>query len=250
MNQAMKILVVDDDRRMTRTLADILNLAGYEVVEAWSGVQALEKVRQQQFDCVLTDIKMAEMNGVELHRQLRLLQPGLPVLLMTAYAAEELIHQGLAEGAVGVLEKPLAIYQLLAFFGLMAKNRMVVVVDDDPQFCQTLKDILGQRGFSVAQFSDPHAAIEEITAEAQIILLDLHLNRRTGLDVFREIRQKFPVLPVLFVTGLRDEAAPLLQEALAVDAYALLYKPLEIPQLLQTLAELQLKNLRALLKST
>jgi CheY-like chemotaxis protein len=249
MNPKLRLLIVDDDRRMTRTLADILTLSGYEVVEASSGPEALEKVSTLTFDCVLTDIKMPGMNGVELHRQLHQAQPGLPVLLMTAYAADELIHQGLDEGVVGVFDKPLAMNQLLAFFTSLVKNRTVVIVDNDTNFCQTLDDILCQRGFKVVQITDPHIEVELMTAEAQIILLDLHLNHITGLDVLKEIRKRYSTLPVVLVTGYREEMASVIQGAMNINAYACLYKPLEIPKLLQILSEVQLENLRALIKN-
>jgi CheY-like chemotaxis protein len=58
MNEFFRILIVDDDRRMTRTLADIFSLSGYEVTEAESGADSLEKVGKMTFDCVLSDIKM------------------------------------------------------------------------------------------------------------------------------------------------------------------------------------------------
>jgi two-component system, NtrC family, response regulator HydG len=249
MDPKLRILIVDDDQRMTRTLADILSIAGHEVVEASSGSQALEKVSTQTFDCVLTDIKMPEMNGVELHRQLRLAQPGLPVMLMTAYAADELIRQGLDDGVVGVFDKPLAINQLLSFFTSLAKNRTIVIVDNDPAFCHTLDDILHQRGFKVTQVIDPHVDVELMAAEAQIVLLDLHLNHITGLDVLKEIRKGYPTLPVVLVTGYRQEMAAVIQGALEINAYACLYKPLEIPSLLQMLSDVQLKHLRGMLKS-
>lgn len=249
MNQSLRILIVDDDRRMTRTLADILSLSGYEVAEAGSGPDALEKIRTTQFDCVITDIKMPEMNGVELHHHLRLAQPGLPVLLMTAFAADELIHQGLEQGVVGVFDKPLDINHLLGFFTSLAKNRLIVIVDDDPDFCRTLNDILDQRGFKVAQVTDPHLGVEQMTAEAQVILLDLKLNGTNGLDVLKEIRKRNPTLPVLMVTGYREEMAAVIQAAQQINAFTCLYKPLAIPQLLQMLAELQLEHLRGLLKT-
>jgi two-component system response regulator HydG len=249
MNPKLHILVVDDDERMTRTVVDILTMSGHEAVEANSGPEALEKAGMQIFDCVLTDVKMPDMNGVELHRQLRLAQPGLPVILMTAYAADELVRQGLDEGVVGVFDKPLAMNHLLAFFTSLAKNRTIVIVDNDPAFCQTLDDILSQRGFKVAQVTDPHLDVEYMAAGAQIILLDLDLNHINGLDVLKEIREDYPTLPVLLVTGYREEMASVIQGALDINAYACLYKPLEIPRLLQILSEVQLENLRALLKS-
>jgi two-component system, NtrC family, response regulator HydG len=249
MNPKLHILVVDDDERMTRTVVDILTMSGHEAVEANSGPEALEKAGMQVFDCVLTDVKMPDMNGVELHRQLRLAQPGLPVILMTAYAADELVRQGLDEGVVGVFDKPLAINQLLAFFTSLAKHRMIVIVDDDPAFCRTLDDILRQRGFKVAQFTDPHIDVELMAAEAQVVLLDLKFNHTDGLEVLKEIRKCYPTLPVLLVTGYRKEMAEVIQGALEINAYACLDKPLEIPRLLQILSEVQLENLRELLKS-
>jgi two-component system response regulator HydG len=248
MSQKHRILIVDDDRRMTHTLADILSVSGYEPVEACSGPQALEKVCTQTFICVLTDVRMPDMDGVELHRQLRLAQPGLPVVLMTAYAADEIVRQGLDEGVVGVFDKPFDLNHLLNFFTSLAKNNIVTIVDDDPNFCQTLGDLLQQRGFSVAQITDPHAEVELMADHAQVILLDMKLNGINGLDALREIRVRHPALPVLLMTGFRQEMSAAIQTALDIGAYACLYKPMEIPALLQTLAQIQLDRLRGAIK--
>jgi DNA-binding NtrC family response regulator len=248
MSLGLDILIVDDDQRMTRTLADILRLDGHEVVEAASGSQALEKIQAQVFDCVLTDVRMPEMDGVELHHQMRQIQPGLPVMLMTAYAADTLTRQGLEEGVVGVLDKPLDIIHLLGFLASLAKNRTIVIVDDDPDFCKTLEDILLLRRFKVAQVTDPHVNVDLITADAQVILLDLKFNGITGVDVLKDIRKNNPTLPVLLVTGYRQEMDAIIRSAMEINAYTCLYKPLEIPQLLQMLSEFQTKRLRSLLK--
>jgi CheY-like chemotaxis protein len=249
MNQNLRILIVDDDRRMTRTLVDILSLSGHEVSEAWSGSDAIQKIREMNFDCVLTDIRMPEMDGVELHRQLREAQPGLPVMLMTAYASEALLRQGLDDGVVGVFDKPLDINHLLGFLTSLAKNRMVVIVDNDPVFCQTLDDILKIRGFKAAQVTDAHVDVKQIASGAQVILLDMKLNGISGIDVLKDIRKDHPNLPVILVTGHREEMAAKIQGAMDINAFTCLYKPLEIPHLLQMLAEIQMKNLRELLKT-
>jgi len=247
MNPKLRILIVDDDLRMTRTLSDILALSGHEAVEAWSGPDALEKIRTQAFDCVLTDVRMPGMDGVEFHHQLRQFQPGLPVALMTAYASDEIIRQGLEEGVVGVFDKPLDITHLLGFFASLARNRIIAIVDDDPAFCRTLGDILRQRGFEVKQITDPHADVELMASESQVILLDMKLNGRGGLDVLKEIRARYPSLPVLLVTGYRQEMAETIRAAQEIGAYACLYKPLEIPTLLEKLAHFQLERLRGAL---
>lgn len=248
MNPQLRILIVDDDQRMTRTLADILKLAGHEPMEAWSGAQALNMIRTQAFDCVLTDVRMPGMDGVEFHRQLRQSQPGLPVVLMTAFTADDVIQRGLEDGVVGVLDKPLDITHLLGFFASLAHNRTIAIVDDDPAFCKTLGNILRQRGFNVTQITDPHADVEAMASEAQVILLDMKLNRINGLDVLKTIRARYPSMPVLLVTGYRQEMAEIIHAALEIKAFACLYKPLEIPDLLEKLSRIQLERLRSALK--
>jgi two-component system response regulator HydG len=65
MSEMPKVLVVDDDRRMVRTICDILKLKGYEVESAYSGEEAVGKVKLGGLDCVLMDIKMPGVDGVE-----------------------------------------------------------------------------------------------------------------------------------------------------------------------------------------
>lgn len=244
MNAKLRILVVDDDKRMTRTLADILRLAGYEVVESASAEDAIEKVHSQAFDCLLTDVRMPGMDGVELHKCLQQERPGLPVVLMTAFTSDEILQRGMEQGVVGVLNKPLDISHMLGFFSSLAKHRTVAIVDDDPNFCQTLGDILSQRGFKVKQITNPHVDIDLMAYDSQTILLDMKLNSITGLDVLKSVRERYPELPVLLLTGYRQEMAETIKAALDSNAYACLYKPLEIPALLDTLTGIQLDRLR------
>ena len=247
MNGDLHILLVDDDHRMTHTLADILKLAGHKSSQAYSGKAALELARTTRFDCVLTDIKMPDINGVELHNALRQLQPNLPVVLMTAYTNNELVHQSLQMGAVGVLEKPLDIQLLLDFFSMLKQMPLITIVDDDPVFCQTLGEILHLRGYLVKTITDPNKTIDSITDQPQIILLDMKLITMNGYDLLKEIHLSYPDLPVLLVTGYRQEMAIPIQRALEIQARTCLYKPLEIERLLQIISEIQLARMRQIL---
>ncbi len=109
------ILVVDDNPPMTKTLADILTAKGYICYTACSGVEALEILRDQPVDILLTDVRMPDMDGVTLYRQTRESYPELLTFLMTAYAADDLIQKGLEEGIKTVFTKPLDINFLLTF---------------------------------------------------------------------------------------------------------------------------------------
>ena len=103
------ILIVDDNRSMADALVDILVLKGFETFVASSGAEALQILHEHPIDVLLTDVIMAEMDGVELYRQTREAYPQLITVLMTAYAADELIQQGMAEGIKTVLTKPVDI---------------------------------------------------------------------------------------------------------------------------------------------
>jgi CheY-like chemotaxis protein len=80
-----RILIVDDDRDMVRTLRDILRFRGWETGVAYSGGEAIQIQRANPYDCVLMDIKMPGVDGITADKMLRRLFPGLPIVLMTAH---------------------------------------------------------------------------------------------------------------------------------------------------------------------
>ena len=247
MSEKLRVLIVDDDQRMAKTLLDILKVKDYEVEAAYSGPEALDKVKESRFDCVLTDIKMPEMNGIELHRIIKEVQPELPTVLMTAYSTDALVKEGLEQGALAVLAKPLNLNLLLSFFSALSKQCSIVIVDDDPAFCRTIGDILRARGFAVIDASDFHDWEKNIKPDGQIVLLDMKLNGINGVDILKEIREKHPHMPVIMVTGYREEMASAIKKALSISAYKCFYKPLEIDELLRTIEELRKIDLARIL---
>ena len=247
MNKKLRILIVDDDPMMAKTLQDILKVKGHKTEVAHSGPEALERVAGNSFDCVLSDIKMPETNGVELYRAIKARQPDLPVVLMTAYTNDKLVKEGLEAGVIAALAKPLDINALLSFFSALHKEQSITIVDDDPQFCKTLGDILRARGFSVVQVTDPHGVVERVGTDGEVVLLDMRLDRINGLDVLKEIRERHPHLPVILVTGYRGEMASAIEAAIRIGAYACLYKPFEVEDLLQLLTEVHSQELSRVL---
>jgi len=237
MRKKARILIVDDDRRMVRTLVDILKVKGFSAQGAHSGPEALEKVADSPFDCALLDIKMPQMNGVELQKAIKSIRPDLPVVLLTAYAVDKLTKEAMAEGALAVLNKPLDINLILSFFSSLRRECSIVIVDDDPHFCKTLGDILQMRNFKVTQVTDPGVAISSIKPDHQVVLLDMKLNGINGLDILKKIREQTPDLPVLLVTALK------------LNAYACLYKPLEIENLLEILRKIRSQQMGKILSS-
>jgi two-component system response regulator YesN len=117
------ILIVDDNRSMADALVDILVLKDFETFVASSGVEALQILHEHPIDVLLTDVIMAEMDGVALYRQTREAYPQLITILMTAYAADELIQQGMAEGIKTVLTKPIDIDFLILLLSTYKRRK-------------------------------------------------------------------------------------------------------------------------------
>ena len=243
----MRILVVDDDERMGRTLADILEVKGYEPLVALSAETALEILAGKPVDCLLTDIKMPGMNGVELLEAVNKVKPDLPVVLMTAYTSQELVQEGLRQGAVAALTKPVPIEPLLRFMETLRAKRSVVIVDDDPRFTMTLSAILKDKGFKVTQVNNPADVISRLESERQVVLLDMKLNGVDGLTVMREVRTRCPEISVIIVTGYREEMAAKIETALSISAYACLNKPVQMDDLFRLLREIRNRELGTLL---
>ena len=104
----MKILTVDDSRTMLDMLEATLNDAGFTVVRAENGVEGLDRIGEHAVDCVITDVNMPQMDGLEFTRRLRAgaARPGLPILILTTETSREKRDMGRAAGATGWITKP------------------------------------------------------------------------------------------------------------------------------------------------
>jgi len=108
-----KVLVVDDEKNQREIYTLILGDDGYEVTTAQSGEQALRFAGEKPFDLVLTDYKMAGMDGLTLLNELLKLDPSIIVVMMTAHGSVESVKEALRGGAFDYLEKPIDRDQLL-----------------------------------------------------------------------------------------------------------------------------------------
>lgn len=245
----MKILVVDDDHRIVKTTCDILRIKGHEPIAAYSGEEGVEAVRNDPPDCVLMDIKMTGISGVEALKRMREIVPALPVVLVSAYATDDLMDEARRSGAYAVLSKPLNFPMILSFLSLLRKEESILVVDDDPEFCKTLKDILTLRGFKVETESEAQSVMGHLENNYQlaVVLLDLKLGAVNGVEVMKDIQAKYPGKPVMLMTGYRQEMRESIEQARKIGAYTCLYKPFEMDDLFQIIEEIRIKKLKNLL---
>ena len=233
------ILVVDDDVDTCRNLSDILADMGYNVDTAHNGPEALEKVRQRAYDIALLDFRMPGMTGLEVYREIRKLRAETVAIVVTAFAGKDTAEQALAAGAWQVLPKPVDFPRLLGLVDQALGQPLVMIVDDDPDLCASLWDLLRERGFRVAVAHDEPTAADRLKDQSfKVVLIDMRLPQGDGSGVFHRVRETNPAARTVVITGFRSEMDPLVQQVVAEGADAVCYKPFDVPQLLNVLGKL------------
>lgn len=236
---APSILVVDDDVDTTRNLSDILTDLGYRVATANDGLSALDWLRHHSCDLALLDLKMPGMDGLTLYREIKKLRAGTVGIIVTAYAGGSTKEEALAAGACEVLPKPIDFPHLMKLADQALGQPLVMVVDDDPDLCANLNDLLLERGYRVCVAHDEREAAEHLKdRKISVVLIDMRLPQGDGASVYRKVRETNPQARTILITGLRSETEQLVQNVLAEGADAVCYKPFDVPQLLTMLQKL------------
>jgi len=114
MNRVQNIHIVDDDPSVTEALGLFLTTEGYSVRRHGSARSLLNSLKEDETGCVVTDMRMPEMTGLELIQAMKAQGVSMPVILVTAYADVPLAVQAMKLGAVELLEKPFDYEALLA----------------------------------------------------------------------------------------------------------------------------------------
>ncbi|MCG8473366.1 MAG: response regulator [Desulfobacterales bacterium] len=108
-----RILLIDDEPEFAATLAERLEIRGFQTATAQSGDEGLARIETETFHLVVLDLLMPGMNGLETLKQIRQTSPELPVILLTGHGSTREGMEGMKLGAMDYLMKPLAIEDLL-----------------------------------------------------------------------------------------------------------------------------------------
>jgi len=234
--QSASILLVDDDIDACANMADILGELGYQVDVAHEGETALEILRLRPFAMALLDLRMPGMDGLALYREIKKLRPGTVAIIVSAYVDVTAVQEALAAGAWKVLTKPVDVPRLLRLIGETLDRPLVLVVDDDEDFCANLWDLLHERGYRICLAHNAVDAANQLaTASYHVVLIDMKLPDGDGLGVLRLVRTVSPQARCVILTGCRGELDPLLDCVRAEGVDAICYKPLDVSQLLNLL---------------
>jgi DNA-binding NtrC family response regulator len=119
----IKVLLVDDEEGYVSVLAKRMTKRQVEVIVALSGAEAIQTLRKKEFDVAVVDLKMEDMDGIEVLKIFKKMDPQLPVVMLTGHGSEQAARDGLALGAFDYLTKPCDLEDLLATITKAAERK-------------------------------------------------------------------------------------------------------------------------------
>ena len=251
------ILVVDDEKLMCDLLRAVLVRHGHEVLTASNGREGFELFKKHRPRFTLLDLRMPEMNGIEVLKQIRAIDPQAAVLILTAWGSDALEQQARQLGVVDFLSKRLSLDVLVeamdrtlqlsaqapspaqasvpteepqATTAAAGDGDFILVVDDEPQIRDLLKRFLSLRGYKVRVASDGQQALTMVEQAAPLlIVLDVYMPGINGVEVLRRLRGRKFTGGVILLTASQDDK--LLQEALDLGSVDVMGKPVDLERL-------------------
>jgi CheY-like chemotaxis protein len=228
---------------------------GYQVLSATSGVEGLTLFRQQAPRVTILDLRMPEMDGLTVLKEIRAYDPQAPVIILGGGATEEqenqarglrvtdFIRKGLSldvlvECVNRVVQLPVKSVSALPGAGggvaVAETGETILVVDDEPLVRDLLVQFLSLRGYRALGAKDGPEALSMVEqARPDLILLDLLMPGMDGVEVLRQLRQREYRGEVIIITGSHDEDS--LDEAWAMGPQEVIGKPIDLEQLLMSI---------------
>ena len=123
----MKLLLVEDERDLSRAIKEILVYSKYEVDTAFDGLEALDYVAQYSYDLIIMDVMMPKMNGIESLKRIRAQNIDTPIIMLTAKSELDDKVEGLDSGADDYLTKPFQVKELLARIRALTRRKAEIV---------------------------------------------------------------------------------------------------------------------------
>lgn len=251
----IKILVIDDDRMNCELIQSVFTRHGYQVLTATSGIEGLTLFRQQAPRVTILDLRMPEMDGLTVLKEIRAYDPHAPVIILGGGATEEQENQArglrvtdfvrkglsldvLVECVNRVVQLPAkSVHALPGMAGSTAvadTGETVLVVDDEPLVRDLLVQFLSLRGYRALGVKDGPEALSMVEqAPPDLILLDLLMPGMDGAEVLRQLRQREYRGGVIIITGSHDEER--LDEAWSMEPQEVIGKPIDLEQLLTSI---------------
>jgi DNA-binding NtrC family response regulator len=203
-----KYLLVDDNEALAENVAEILRDDGHEVTTSSAGEDALRRLKADRFDVLITDMKMPTMGGARLVHELRRLDPGMPVIVITAYSGDEDLKIARSEGLLAILSKPPNLPRLRELLAVARRDGLVALIEDDEALSDNLSEVFRSRGFTAVQATSVLEAEKMPAVRPFAAVTDLRVPGGPDGEAMRRLVMRYPGLPVLIITGHPDVEPP------------------------------------------
>jgi two-component system, OmpR family, response regulator len=127
MMETMRVFIVDDEDDFRETIVKRLNARKIQAEGAASGIKALEVLKEKDFDVIVLDVKMPDMDGIETLRHIKKMKPEIEVIMLTGHASVEFGLKGMQLGAFDYVMKPAPLNELLDTIGQAFNKKRGVV---------------------------------------------------------------------------------------------------------------------------
>ena len=235
------VLVVDDDEIVRKQLENELRRTYFSPVSVATGADALSMISSMKVEIVLLDVKLPDMDGIDLLEKIKEKNPACEAIVITGYGGEEIAIRALLKGAIDYIEKPVNVNELSAALGraqeklsqaqeLSYKNT-ILVTDDEEEVILHLKRFLEKEGFFVFGSTSAQEGLAIIAQhKIDVLITDINMQGMDGLEMLQKAKNLYPDIEGIVVTG--DKTGEFAIKALRAGATDYINKPVDLDELL------------------
>ena len=234
------ISVVDDDESIRKSTTLLIESFGFQAAGFESAENLLKSGQLGETSCLIIDVRMPAMNGLQLQSQLAAAGYKIPIIFITAYDDRESRRRAMQAGAVAFLSKPFTDELLLQTLRsalreqLKAKANLISLVDDDESIRRTMTLLIRSFGFEAAVFDSAESLLmSRQLHETSCLIVDVQMPGMNGLQLQRHLASSGYRIPIIFITAYDSKESH--QQAMQAGAAAFLSKPFNDELLLETI---------------
>ncbi|HEX8896471.1 MAG TPA: response regulator, partial [Terriglobales bacterium] len=227
------ITVIDDDESVRRTTTLLIESFGFGAAAFDSAEKFLSSGHLNDASCLIVDVQMHGMNGLQLQRQLAAAGCRIPIIFITAYDDKETRRQAMHAGAIAFLGKPFSDEQLLQSIRLAlpefadepgAPGNLISIIEDDESARRSTARLIESFGFPAAAFESAESFLSSGQQDcSSCLIVDVRMPGMNGLQLQSQLAAADCRIPIIFITAYGNEESR--RRAMQAGAVAFLDKP-------------------------
>lgn len=237
----ISVLIVDDNQDLADGLCMVLEDENFHVSLAYNGADAIRIFNTGNFDIVFLDVKLPDMNGVEVFQYIHEKDPGTKVIMMTGFRIEQVLAEVIENGDVEILRKPFDVKHVLNTLNQIRKESIILIADDDPDFSEGMSEFLSDHGMKTILAKNGQEALDGVLSNpVDILVLDLQMPIMCGLDVYLRLKKQGHAVKTIIVTGHEKQETETIDVLKSMSVTGCLFKPFNPEDMLHAIEKLQL----------